>query len=415
MSTSLNSATPSPASDGAHQIDTETEAATHAKGIERLYEGKGAIDFVGRSKLWYTIAVVLVLVSAAAMLLRGFNLGIDFEGGTKISMPAGDLVAEQVEETFVDATGVTPELTQIVGAGDSRTLEINSEHLSQEQIDSAREAIYNEYKPLDASGEPSPDAIGDSTVSESWGSTITNRMLLSMLIFLVTAAVYVAIRLQRNMAIAAMVALLFDGVVILGIYALFGLEVTPAMIIGLLTVLTFSLYDTVIVFDKVKENTEGILDSRRSTYAEEANLAVNETLMRSISTSVISALPIIALMVVAVWLLGVGTLQDLALIQLIGVVEGVISSLLLATSLLVTLTNAHSKYKEHNKQVAEYRAAKSGGSLIDGTAHPATDLPDGDSAAPATAKRTVSSPWRGHDASAEQPRHSAATWRPNQN
>ena len=365
--------------------------------------------------------MALVVISAAAMLLRGFNLGIDFEGGTKMTMPAGDLVAEQVEETFVDATGVTPELTQIVGAGDSRTLEINSEHLSQEQIDSAREAIYNEYEPVDASGEPSPDAIGDSTVSESWGSTITNRMLLSMVLFLVAAAVYVAIRLQRNMAIAAMVALLFDGIVIMGIYSLFGLEVTPAMIIGLLTVLTFSLYDTVIVFDKVKENTEGVLDSRRSTFAEETNLAVNETLMRSISTSVISALPIIALMIVAVWLLGVGTLQDLALIQLIGVVEGVISSLLLASTLLVTLTNAQSKYKEHNKKVAEFRAGKDKGALIDGApAYADASLDDPEAGESASPKRTVASPRTSSRLDAEthatEPaRQSAATWRPNQN
>ena len=425
MTTSLNAATDSPASkdsvNGTSVADRET--ASETKGIERLYEGKGAIDFIGRSKLWYILAVALVVISAAAMLLRGFNLGIDFEGGTKMSMPAGDLVAEQVEETFVDATGVTPELTQIVGAGDSRTLEINSEHLSQEQIDSAREAIYNEYQPVDASGKPSPDAIGDSTVSESWGSTITNRMLLSMALFLVAAAAYVAIRLQRNMAIAAMVALLFDGVVIMGIYSLFGLEVTPAMIIGLLTVLTFSLYDTVIVFDKVKENTEGVLDSRRSTYAEETNLAVNETLMRSISTSVISALPIIALMIVAVWLLGVGTLQDLALIQLIGVVEGVISSLLLASSLLVTLTNAQSKYKEHNKKVAQFRAGKDEGTLIDGTPASTDSSLDEDEAGElgvsASPKRTVTSPRTSSRLDAEthetEPaRQSAATWRPNQ-
>ena len=424
MTTSLNAAADSSASNGAAKgtAVAEHETATHTKGIERLYEGKGAIDFIGRSKLWYIIAVALVVISAAAMLLRGFNLGIDFEGGTKMSMPAGELVVEQVEETFVDATGVTPELTQIVGAGDSRTLEINSEHLSQEQIDSAREAIYNAYQPKDASGEATPDAIGDSTVSESWGSTITNRMLLSMLIFLVTAAIYVALRLQRNMAIAAMVALLFDGVVIMGIYALFGIEVTPAMIIGLLTVLTFSLYDTVIVFDKVKENTEGVLDSRRSTYAEETNLAVNETLMRSISTSVISALPIIALMIVAVWLLGVGTLQDLALIQLIGVVEGVISSLFLASALLVTLTNAQSQYKEHNKKVADYRAGKSESELIDGTSAPtesSASEQDDDVAESVSAKRTVTSPRSSSRLDAEthatEPaRQAAATWRPNQ-
>ena len=407
MSNSINSTQSGPvvADTAAENINLEERRAT---GIERLYEGKGAIDFVGRSKLWYTIAIVLVVISFAAMALRGFNLGIDFEGGTKMSMPAGDLVAEEVEDTFVEATGVTPELTQIVGAGDSRTLEINSELLTQEQIDTAREAIYKAHEPKDADGKASPDAIGDSTVSESWGSTITERMILSMVIFLIAAAVYVAVRLQRNMAIAAMVALLFDGVVIMGIYSLFGLEVTPAMIIGLLTVLTFSLYDTVIVFDKVKENTEGVLDSRRSTYAEEANLAVNETLMRSISTSVISALPIIALMIVAVWLLGVGTLQDLAMIQLIGVVEGVISSLFLATSLLVTLTNMQKPYKKHNKEVEDFRNGVSD---------------DADAvASTGTAKRTVTVPAEAEpeaagaeaDVEPDHGRTSTTTWRPNQ-
>lgn len=336
-----------------------TTIATSRPRGESLYEGSGAIDVVGRRELWYIITVALLVVSILAMVFRGFNMGIDFEGGTKMSMPAGELVAEEVEETFVDATGVTPELTQIVGAGDARTLEINSAHLTQEQIDAARQAIFDEYQPLDHNGEPSADAIGDSTVSESWGSTITNRMILAMVVFFIAAAVYVALRLQREMALAAMGALLVDGVVIMGIYSLFGLEITPAMIIGLLTVLTFSIYDTVIVFDKVKENTSGVLDSRRSTYAEEANLAVNQTVMRSISTSVISALPIIALMLVAVWMLGVGTLRDLAVIQLIGVIEGVISSLFLATSLLVSIVYSKKKYKRHDEAVQAFRSGAS--------------------------------------------------------
>lgn len=170
----------------------------------------------------------------------------------------------------------------------------------------------------------------------------------------------------------------------------------------MLTVLTFSLYDTVIVFDKVKENTEGVLDSRRSTYAEEANLAVNETLMRSISTSVISALPIIALMIVAVWLLGVGTLQDLAMIQLIGVVEGVISSLFLATSLLVTLTNMQKPYKKHNQEVADFRAGVSS---------------EDEASVSKTAKRTVSVPSGAADVEASDEGSGAessatTTWRP---
>ncbi|MBL7286038.1 protein translocase subunit SecF [Corynebacterium godavarianum] len=332
-----------------------TAPAAQMDRRERLHTEDGAIDFVGRRKLWYSITLGLLVVAVVAMLARGFNLGIDFEGGTKMSMPAGDLVAEEVEDTFVDATGVTPELTQIVGAGDARTLEINSEHLSQEQIDQARQAIFEQYQPKDEKGDVTANAIGDSTVSESWGDTITQRMLLAMLVFVIAAAVYVAVRLQREMALAALAALVVDAVLIMGFYALFGLEVTPAMIIGLLTVLTFSLYDTVIVFDKVKENTSGILDSRRSTYAEQANLAINQTVMRSISTTVISALPIIALMIVAVWMLGVGTLRDLALIQLIGVIEGVFSSLFLATSLLVTFIERRKKFREHNAAVQAFR------------------------------------------------------------
>lgn len=372
--------------------------------FERMYSREGAVDFMGRRKTWYGITVGLVIVAVLAMLLRGFNLGIDFEGGTKIAMPAGDLVAEEVEETFTEATGVTPELTQIVGAGDARTLEINSEHLTQEQIDQARQAIFEKYQPEDAEGNPSADAIGDSTVSESWGDTITKRMLLAMGAFLIAAAIYVALRLQREMALAAMIALLVDGVVIMGIYALFGLEITPAMIIGLLTVLTFSIYDTVIVFDKVKENTSGVLDSRRSTYAEEANLALNQTVVRSISTSVISALPIIALMVVAVWMLGVGTLRDLALIQLIGVIEGVFSSLFLATPLLVSLVERQGKYKRHNEEVAQYRAAAETG--------PEPAVAESGS----EAKRTVTAPVSrqvSRPVSPEQAgRSGSTTWRP---
>ena len=384
---------------------TVSDTTVRRSRFDRLYSGEGAIDFIGRSKLWYTITLGLVVVSLLAMLLRGFNLGIDFQGGTKLSMPAGDLVAEQVEETFVDATGITPELTQIVGAGDSRTLEINAPHLSQEQIDSARQAIFEQHQPLDAEGNVSPDAIGDSTVSESWGSTITNRMLLAMGVFLLAAAAYVALRLEREMAVAAMAALLVDGILIMGTYALFGLEITPAMIIGLLTVLTFSIYDTVIVFDKVRENTAGVLDSRRSTYAEEANLAVNQTVIRSISTSVISALPIIALMVVAVWLMGVGTLKDLALIQLIGVIEGVFSSLFLATPILVSLVNRQKRHKEHNAAVAAFRAGE----------EPEADVEsDADASGGVAGKRTVSSPrvertGAGVEASAPP----TVSWRPN--
>lgn len=377
--------------------------------FDRITTGEGGIDFIGRTKLWYWITAVWLIISVAAIAIRGFDLSIDFEGGTKMNMPAADLVVEEVEETFIDATGVIPELTQIVGTGSTATLEINSERLSEDQIEDARLALFDEYAPVDAAGRATPDAIGDSTVSESWGSTITNRMIVAMVVFLILAFVYIAVRLQREMAAAAMLALVIDGVVIAGIYALFGLEVSPAAIIGLLTVLAFSIYDTVIVFDKVRENTEGITQSRTQTYGEAANAAVNQTVMRSISTSVISGLPIVALMVVAVWMLGVGALQDLALIQLIGVVEGMFSSIFLATPLLVSIANRREDIKKHNDDVHAFRTGDTT-AVGDDVAAPETSTP-----------RTVTSPVAPVvDSKDEQenlsgPGSSGSTWRPGSN
>ena len=325
--------------------------------MDRLYLDEGGFDFIKRSKTWYSITIGLLVVAIAAIAIRGFSLSLDFEGGTKINLPAKGLEETAVSEVFQEATGIEPEQVQIVGSGESATLEVNSERLTEEQADSARLAIYEEFQPVNAAGEATPDAVGVSTVSESWGSTITKRMIIAMIVFLVIATAYVAFRLQRTMALAAILALIADGIIIAGLYALFGLEVSPAVIIGLLTVLTFSIYDSVIFFDKVNENTEGITGQRNRTYAEQTNLAINQTVMRSISTSVISALPIIALFVVAVWMMGIGTLRDLALIQLIGVIEGIFSSIFLASPLVVTLANRNKKIKEHNKQVAEYRAS----------------------------------------------------------
>lgn len=364
-----------------------------------LYTGDGGIDFIGKSKLWYWITGILLILSVLFIAVRGFSLSIDFEGGTKMNMPAADYSVEAVEETFTDATGITPDMVQIVGSGDSRILEIHSERLNDDQIETARLAIYEEFEPLNSEGVATPDAIGNSTVSESWGSTITQRMLIALVVFLVLAAAYIGVRLEREMAVAAMVALLVDAVVIAGIYATIGFEVSPATVIGLLTVLTFSIYDTVVVFDKVRENTEGYEHSLRRTYSEQANLAVNQTFMRSISTTIISALPIIALMVVAVWLMGVGTLKDLALIQLIGVIEGTFSSVFLATPILVYLKNRSAKTKRHNAEVAAVRNPE----LVHATVTAGDTSLDAD----AGGKRTVVKP-----TAPENPGQSGGTWRP---
>lgn len=338
-------------------VDASLDAESKGSFFQRLYTGAGGFNIVGRAKLWYQIAGVVLLISIAAMGIRGFSLGIDFEGGTRMTMPPASVTTEQAEKVFDEATGVKPELVQIIGSGDGRILEITSTRLTEDQINKARVALNKAFKPVDASGEQTPDAIGDSTVSESWGQAITDRMLLAGAVFLALVFAYIAVRFQRDMAIAAILALFVDGIVIMGIYALIGLDVTPATIIGLLTVLSFSIYDTVVVFDKVDENTAGYRNSKRRTYGELVNLAINQTIMRSINTSVSTLLPIAALMIIAVGLLGVGTLKDLALVQLIGIVQGTFSSIFLAAPILVTLKSFQKQFKDHDREVAEYRTS----------------------------------------------------------
>ncbi|APT84870.1 protein translocase subunit SecF [Corynebacterium aquilae] len=367
----------------------------------RVLTGEGGIDFVGRRRTWYSITAAILVACILGIALKGFSLGIDFEGGTKMNMPAGNLEPAQVSQVFEQATGVEPSLTQVVGSGDSRLMEINSQRLDQDQIDKAREALFEKFQPEGSNGKPTPDSIGDSTVSESWGSTITNRMLMSLGIFLVLIFGYITLRFERDMAIAAIAGLAVDGIVVAGIYAFIGFEVTPATVIGLLTVLAFSLYDTVVVFDKVKENTAGWEFTNR-TYAEQANLAVNQTVMRSIATTVISALPIASLMVVAVWLMGVGTLKDLALVQMIGVIEGTFSSVFLATPILVSLKNRSKKVREHTEKVMREREGAAEEAVAESDAAVAVDSQAG------PARRTV------HVDQPQSAHTTGTTWRPGQ-
>ena len=204
-------------------------------------------------------------------------------------------------------------------------------------------------------------------MSSTWGGQITKKALIALVVFLVIVAIYITVRYERYMALAALVTMFFDIIVTAGVYSLVGFEVTPATVIGLLTILGFSLYDTVIVFDKVEENTHGFEHTTRRTFAEQANLAVNQTFMRSINTSLISVLPIASLMVVAVWLLGVGTLKDLALVQLVGVIVGTYSSIFFATPLLVTLRERTDLVKTHTRRVLNRRkaAAERGGGEVE--------------------------------------------------
>ncbi|WP_319445108.1 MULTISPECIES: protein translocase subunit SecF [unclassified Mycobacterium] len=346
-----------------------TAAAPRHGFFVRLYTGTGAFDVIGKRKMWYAISGLIVLIGIISIVVRGFTLGIDFEGGNVISLPAagtgGSVSTERIEEVFTKAIGKAPESVIVVGSGDSGSVQIRSEKLDNGQIENLRTQLFDAFHPKGADGQPSKQAISDSAVSSTWGGQITQKALIALVVFLVLAAVYITVRYERYMAMSALTTVVFDLLVTAGIYSLVGFEVTPATVIGLLTILGFSLYDTVIVFDKVEENTHGFEHTTRRTFAEQANLAINQTFMRSINTSLISVLPIVSLMVVAVWLLGVGTLMDLALVQLVGVIVGTYSSIYFATPLLVTLRERTDLVRTHTRRVNNRRktAAKPSGEL----------------------------------------------------
>jgi preprotein translocase subunit SecF len=336
----------------------------------RLYTGTGAFDVVGKRKLWFGISGLIVLIALASILIRGFTFGIDFEGGTKVSMPTaggnGPVTTQQVEDVFSKTLGKAPESVVVVGNGATATFQIRAETLSNPDTEKLRNALFDTFQPKGADGQPSKQVISDSAVSETWGGQITKKALIALVVFLVLVSIYIAVRYERYMALAALAALVFDLLITAGVYSLVGFEVSPATVIGLLTILGFSLYDTVIVFDKVEENVHGFEHTTRRTFAEQANLAINQTFMRSINTSLISVLPIISLIVVAVWMLGVGTLKDLALVQLVGVVVGTYSSIFFATPLLVSLRERTELVRAHTRRVMNRRrgaAAKTGGEV----------------------------------------------------
>ncbi len=356
------------------------EQGPHHGFLSRLYTGTGAFEVIGRRRLWYGVSAAMVAIAVVSIVVRGFTFGIDFAGGTKVSFPRGEgdqqAQTSQVEGIYWDTLGASPESVVIVGNGASATVQIRSETLSNDETTKLRDALFDAFHPVGADGKPSKQAISDSAVSETWGSQITKKALIALGVFLVLTTLYITVRYERYMTMAAMASMFFDVAVTAGVYSLVGFEVTPATVIGLLTILGFSIYDTVIVFDKVEENTHGFEHTTRRTFAEQANLAVNQTFMRSINTSVISVLPVVALMVVAVWLLGVGTLKDLALVQLIGIIVGTYSSIFFATPLLVSLRERTELVRTHTRRVLRRRDSRSG-KADDEEAEPPADGGDG--------------------------------------
>ncbi|MGN9777248.1 protein translocase subunit SecF [Micromonospora sp. H33] len=322
----------------------------------RLYRGEAGLNVVGRRKVWFITAVVLILLALASFLIKGFNPGIEFAGGNVLRVPASAGTLDEVESRAKavlaeDAEGSRVVTAQKVGGGTGgEVYELKTTQLDAEQDAAVRADLAESF------GLPVEQISGDR-VSKAWGDQVTSRALLGLVIFLAVVSIYLVLRFEWQMAVAAIASLVMNLVLTAGIYSMVGLEVTPSTVIGFLTILGFALYDVVVVFDKVQENTRGITANSNRTYGDAANLALNQSLMRSFNTSVVALLPVGSILFIGAFLLGAGTLKDLGLVLFVGMAVAFLTSILLATPLLVLLKNRDPRIQAHNKRVQARRAA----------------------------------------------------------
>lgn len=325
-----------------------------------LYTGARSFDFVGRRRTWYLIAAIAVILAIGLTALRGgFLFGIEFRGGSEFRVSQ---VAEASEDTAATTEIASAAVGEVVDGSNPRvsvvggdSVRVQTEQLTPEETTDVAESLADAF-------EVDPAQISTSFIGATWGGDITRQAIIALVVFLLLASLVMALYFRTwKMALAAMVALVHDLVITAGIYGIFGFEITPAAVIGFLTILGYSLYDTVVVFDKVRENTgEDGLESRR-TFAQSVNLAVNQTLVRSINTSIVASLPVVSILLIGALLLGAGTLFDIALALFVGTIVGTYSSIFLAAPLYVHLRENEPEVKKQGSR--EKRAVPESGAV----------------------------------------------------
>ena len=303
-----------------------------------LYSGKRSINFVGRRNLWFSIASVVVILAVVLPILQGgFKFGIEFRGGSEFRVSS---VADQPQSIAKDAIhAIVPAEDPAITVIGTNDLRIQTGQLSEKVSEQVRQGLAAAYK------VPGSD-VSSSFIGASWGADVTSKALAGLLWFVLLAAILMALYFRTiKMSAAAIAALIHDLVVTAGIYGALGFEVTPAAVIGFLTILGYSLYDTVVVFDKIRENTFEVEHSATATFAERVNLAINQTLVRSINTSIVAVLPVASILFIGAVFLGAGTLKDIALSLFIGIVVGTYSTIFIAAPLYSQLREGEAKYK----------------------------------------------------------------------
>jgi len=316
-------------------------------GLRKVAKGESNIDFISRAKVWFAVSGVVLVASILGLTVRGLNLGLEFKGGTSFTVPIknGATVKDFSDALDKFNVGEAPvQIATVRGTG-QRQAEVRVKHIEDRQVlTSVEQALARVAGQTDASGQPDVNAVSIEDVGPNWGRQVSNKALRGLIVFLILVVIYISLRFEPKMAAAALVALFHDLIATAGIYALIGFIVTPATVIALLTLLGYSLYDTVVVFDRVRENTEAA-GAGRVTYSDVVNRSVNQVLMRSLNTSLTSLLPVGALLFVGSYLLHAETLKDLALALFVGILVGTYSSIFIASPVLSIWKEREPKYQ----------------------------------------------------------------------
>ena len=321
---------------------SDVTAPTKTPGrIGRLYQGLTTIDFVGRKKTWFTISTIIIVLGLGSLAIRGFNLGIDFKGGSSWEVLAPNSSITSMTSAVENAGLSNPTVLKLGSSTYQVTDDINN--LSSSQFKKTTNAV---VLAMAKEAHKAPYQVSTSNVGPTWGGEITNKALEALIVFFIAVVAYISIRFEPKMALAAFIAMVHDLLVTVGVYSLFGFQITPDTVIAILTILGYSLYDTVVVFDRVRDNTNTVLKSGEMSYGEMVNLSMNQTLARSINTSLVAILPVFSILVVGAYILGATTLQNYGLALFVGVLSGAYSSIFIASPLLAWMKEREPRYQE---------------------------------------------------------------------
>lgn len=311
----------------------------------RFYRGEANVNFVGQLKLWYSLSVALLLISIAGLVFKGLNFGVEFTGGSVFSFKAPAASIEQVREA-VHAGGAEQAIVQESGQDGWRAI---TESMPSNEIAEVKKSIAERFSLQESQ-------VNTQVIGPTWGGQISQKAIVGLVVFLGVIVLYLSLAFEWRMALAASVALVHDLVITGGVYAWSGFEVTPATVLGFLTILGYSLYDAVVVFDMIKEVTSKLKGGAKMTYSQAANRALNQTLVRSLNTTLVALLPVASILFIGTTLLGAGTLKDLSLVLFVGMLVGTYSSLCIATPFLVDLKERQPENRALARRVAARQA-----------------------------------------------------------